>query len=342
MIKLLHAVSVIILMTLSFEVGAERFFRGSADASAAVALDDNRFIVSDDEDNVLRIYDFNCPNTEPIRQIDLSSELEVEDDSPETDIEGATCLNNRIFWITSHGRSKKGNFRESRHRFFAISISPGGDVTVDGVYADLTKDLIQYDRKWNLGLKKAIGVDNDHINPEKVKELAPKVNGLNIEGLCTTADGKKMLIGLRNPRPRVNRRQMALIIPLANPEAVVLDGADAILEPPILIDLDSLGIRSMEYSKTLDTYLIVAGSHKGGSAKSSFVLYACDLHNRQPKKLTAFADFSPEALFQFPTQSDIILLSDDGSHLIDTPQGPVENKSLPRPQRTFRARTVKP
>ncbi|MHC5116880.1 MAG: DUF3616 domain-containing protein, partial [Planctomycetota bacterium] len=57
---------------------------------------------------------------------------------------------------------------------------------------------------------------------------------------------------------------MALVIPLANPEAVVLSGAVPIPEVPILIDLNGLGIRSIEYSPSIGEYLIIAGSHQGG------------------------------------------------------------------------------
>ncbi len=41
------------MTALSFEAGAERFYCGSADASAAVALDTERFIMADDEERFL-------------------------------------------------------------------------------------------------------------------------------------------------------------------------------------------------------------------------------------------------------------------------------------------------
>lgn len=341
--KTTHKTALIILVTaISVTAGAEtdRSFRGVADASAAVALDDSRFIVADDEDNFLRMYDWNHPNSQPVWQMDLSLALSADKKHPEADIEAAAVFKNHIFWITSHGRGKKGQYRPGRCRLFATSITADGTLTVKGVYAGLLDDLIQYDRKWNLGLTAAIGTAGEKINPKKIEELAPKSNGLNIEGLCTTADGQKMLIGLRNPRPRVNGKEMALIIPLANPEALVMNSARAILEEPILVDLDGMGIRSMEYSKPLDTYLIVAGSHKGAGSASEFRLYAFDWKTRQPEKRAAFTHITPEALFQFPGQKEIILLSDDGSRLIDTENGPVENKQRPRDQRTFRTRAI--
>lgn len=323
-------------------VRTDGLFYHAADASAAAALDTQRFILADDEDNILRVYDWNQPASDPIHQTDISAAIAIDPTHPEADIEGATWYNGRIFWITSHGRSREGDYWPSRYRFFATTIAPDGTATVNGVYAALIDDLIQYDRVHNLGLEAAIGTVGDHINPATITDLAPKVNGLNIEGLCTTADGSKMLIGFRNPKPVIDGQPMALVIPLANPEAVVLNGAAPLLEPPIYIDFNGLGIRSMEYSSTFGEYLIVAGSHLGGENEPVQFLYNYDFAAADKDKLATFSDLTPEAVFQFPLSSDIHLLSDDGTLMIDTPVGPVMNKLLPRPQRTFRTRTIKP
>lgn len=320
-------------------VRTDGLFYYAADASAAVALDDHRFIMADDEFNILQVYNWNLPQSDPNTETDISAALTLDPGHPEADIEGATWFNNRIFWITSHGRSRDGDYWQSRYNFFATTIALDGTATVDGVYDTLIDDLIQYDRTWNLGLEAAIGTTGDHIDPNTIPDLAPKVNGLNIEGLCTTADGTKMLIGLRNPRPN----NMALVIPLANPEAVVLAGADPNFEDAILIDLNGLGIRSIEYSPSLGEYLIIAGSHRGGENEPVQYLYNYSFIAEDKDKLATFSDtMTPEAIFQFPDANDINLLSDDGTREIDTPSGPAINKELPREQRTFRTRTIKP
>jgi hypothetical protein len=327
--------------TASSSIGAVRtdgLFYYSADASAAAALDDHRFIVADDEFNTLQVYDWNSPASDPINQTDISAAIGGDPDHPEADIEGATWYNGRVFWITSHGRSRDGDYWPSRYRFFAAAMAPDGTATVDGVYDTLIDDLIQYDRLWDLGLEAAIGTAGDHISPNTIPDLAPKVNGLNIEGLCTTADGTKMLIGFRNPRPN----NMALVIPLANPEAVVSGEATPILETPILIDLNGLGIRSIEYSPNMGEYLIIAGSHAGTETDPVQYLYNYSFITEDKDKLATFSDITPEAIFQFPNANGINLLSDDGTRMIDTPSGPVENKYLPREQRTYRTRTIKP
>ncbi len=333
---------ILLLAALSLEAGAERFFRGCADASAAVALDKQRFIMADDEDNVLRIYNWDRPGSDPNCRTDISPSITFDAAYPEADIEGATWFNNRIVWITSHGRSKNGDYRPGRNRIFATTIAPDGAVVVDGVYAGLIDDLIAYGKQWDLGLRAAIGTDGSRINPKKIGKLAPKKKGLNIEGLCASADGKRLLIGLRNPRPLINGREMVLIIPLANPEAVILKGQSPILQKPVLIDLDGLGIRSMEYAPGLEKFLIVAGSHKGGSNCPPSRLYAFDCKMQKRSKLAVFSNITPEAVFQFAGRNEIVLLSDDGTRIIDTSSGPVTNKKLPLRQRSFRAQTIKP
>lgn len=322
-------------------VRTDGLFYCSSDASAAVAVDEKRFIMADDEINVLQVFDWDKPGSEPNVETDISAELTLDTQHPEADFEGATWFNGRVFWITSHGRSRYGDYWKSRYNFFATTIAPNGTVTVDGVCNDLVDALIGYDRTWselNLGLEAAIGTTGDHIDTNPIPALAPKDSGLNIEGLCTTADGKKMFIAFRNPRPG----GMALVIPLANPEEVVLSGATPMLEAPILIDLNGLGVRSIEYSESFGEYLIVAGSHKGGSDEPVQYLYNYDFEIQDRDKLATFSDITPEALFQFPQANEINLLSDDGTRMIESPTGAVVNKSLPRSKRTYRTRTVKP
>ncbi|MHC5060617.1 MAG: hypothetical protein ACYTFK_05990 [Planctomycetota bacterium] len=320
-------------------------YREAADASAAVAIDPNLFIMADDENNQLRIYNRYIAGSGPVADSNVSDFLNIDWAHPEGDIEGATWLGGRIFWITSHGRNRYGGYWSSRYNFFATSISRDDGqitVTVDGNYTGLIDDLIGYDSVYNLGLADAIGVADGHIDENEIAELAPKVRGLNIEGLCATADANSLLIGFRNPHPSVGEPNQALIIPLYNPEAVVLNGTSAELGPPILLDLGGLGIRSMEYSAALGEYLIVAGSHKAGTEAPLQVLYRYNMTTEVLTKLDDFEIITPEGLFQFPDSSDIYLVSDDGLLLVETPEGYVTNKLLPIEQRTFRTQVVTP
>jgi len=322
-----------------------KIFYEIADASAAVAITPDLFIVAGDEKNKLRVYDINNPGSAAIADAKIGDYLNIDPCHPETDIEGATWFHGRIFWITSHGRNRDGKYWYSRYQFFATSVTLNGDelnVTVDGNYTNLIDDLIAYDSVYNLGLADAIGVIDGHIDTNDIPELAPKDQGLNIEGLCGAADRSSMLIGFRNPRPKPEDTKLGLIIRLNNPEAVVLSGAAPDFSPPLAVDLDGFGIRSIEYSHTLGQYLIVAGSQKSGSQKPLQTLYK---YHMATGLLTWLADFpfiTPEAMFQFPGSNEIHLLSDDGAMLVDTPDGPVENKYLPKEQRTFRAHQITP
>jgi len=325
--------------------GTYKIFYEIADASAAVALTPDLFIVGGDEKNKLRVYDINNPGSAAIADAKIEDFLHVDPCHPETDIEGATWLNGRIFWITSHGRNRDGQYFCSRYQFFATTVTLDGgelNITVDGNYTNLIDDLISYDSIYNLGLADAIGVTHGRIDTNDIPDLAPKEDGLNIEGLCTAADGSSVLIGFRNPRPKSEGDKIGLIIRLINPEAVVLDGEIPKFARPLALDLDGFGIRSIEYSHTLGQYLIMAGSHKAGSEEPLQTLYK---YHPPTGLLTELADFpyiTPEAMFQFPAHDEIHLLSDDGAILVDTPDGPIQNKYLPKEQRTFRAHKLTP
>lgn len=322
-----------------------KIFYEIADASAAVALAPGLFVVADDETNKLRVYDMNNPGSAAIADAKIGDYLNIDPCHPEIDIEGATWFNGRIFWITSHGRNRDGKYWYSRNQFFATTVTLAGNelnVTVDGNYTNLLDDLIAYDSVYNLGLADAIGVVDGHVDTNNIPELAPKDKGLNIEGLCAAADGSSMLIGFRNPRPKSENKKLGLIIRLNNPEAVVLKGKVPDFSPPLAVDLDGFGIRSMEYSHTLGQYLIMAGSQKSGSEKPLQTLYKYHFATGLLTKMADFPFITPEAMFQFPGSNDIHLLSDDGTLLVDTPDGPIENKYLPNEQRSFRAHQITP
>jgi len=322
-----------------------KIFYEIADASAAVALTPDLFLVAGDEKNTLRLYDIKNPGSHPIDDAKIGDYLNIDPCHPETDIEGATWFHGRIFWITSHGRNRDGQCFCSRYQFFATTVTLNGDelnVTVDGNYTNLIDDLITYDSIYNLGLADAIGVVDGRIDTNDIPDLAPKDQGLNIEGLCAAADGSSMLIGFRNPRPKPEKKKLGLIIRLNNPEAVVLNGAAPDFAPPLGVDLDDFGIRSMEYSHTLGQYLIMAGSQKSGSEKPLQTLYKYHIPTGLLTKMADFPFITPEAMFQFPESDEIHLLSDDGAIMIDTPDGPIENKYLPKEQRTFRAHQITP
>lgn len=277
-------------------------FHGMADASAIEILDQDWFVVANDEDNLLRIYHRQQPEA-PVRSLDLSPFLRAGNQgrkgkSEEVDLEGSARLGDTIFWISSHGRNAAGEYAASRHRLLATQVG-----TIAGVpwvhpvgthYTDLIEDLIADPRFANLGLAEAA-------------QLAPKTpGGLNIEGLAATPMGA-LLIGFRSPLPE----GQALIIPLLNPLAVV-HGTKPHFGDPILLPLDGQGIRGI--ANVPGGYWIIAGSTDsggtsrlfrwGGGIEKPVVCAEADLSGINPEGV---------ALSQEKAGDFLLLTSDDGT-----------------------------
>lgn len=192
-------------------------YTGSADASGAVAITSNLFVVADDEDNSLRLYHSDRGGP-PVKEFDCNAFLEVQGKSLEADLEAGARIGDRAYWIGSHGRNKNGRERLNRCRFFATDISvTGGEVTLTPVgkpCKDLLDDLIRDPR-----------FESFHF--AAASQLTPKAaDALNIEGLSATPEGH-LLIGFRNPIPQGR----ALLIPLLNPNEVI-EGKAAASVPP--------------------------------------------------------------------------------------------------------------
>ena len=298
-------------------------YYGMSDASAAAALGDDLFVAADDENNVLRIYKTN-QTSGPVSTLDLTSFLAVDPDHPEADIEGSARIGNRIYWITSHGRNKDGKMRPSRYRFFATSVKKENEtVTLAPLGVPcrtLVPEMIKSYRTGYLHLDKATRLDAKKLEKKERERLAPKSRGLNIEGLCATADGSRLYIGLRNPQYYgwANLTKRAIIIPLLNPKQVIDDGETPEFDYPILLDLSGFGIRSIEYSKFHKSYLIIAGPR---DEESGFLLYKWSGDRYEDpvmvKRFPISSNFTPEALVVFEKTGKLLVLSDDGTIDID-------------------------
>lgn len=297
-------------------------FRGAADASAAVAVADDLVIVADDENNTLRVYSLSKAGP-PVSSYNLTEFLGADRQSPEADIEGATTVGRRIYWITSHGRSKDGKVRLSRYRFFATDVSvENGRVTIAPVAKpckNVIHDLVKTQVGRRLGLDKATRFNASGLKKKEEKRLAPKEEGLNIEGLCASPDGRMLYIGFRNPRPLNEKtgRSEAIIVPLQNPAGLVDRGEAPVFGEPLLWDLAGLGIRSMEYCPFHKAYFIIAGGPDDDS-EGGFVLYRWSGKRDENPSMVRKLDlgqrqFTPEALVPFAGSDRLLLLSDDGS-----------------------------
>lgn len=263
-------------------LSAEVFhYRGMCNASAAVALDANHFVVADDDRNTLIIYRRGkAEGTEiPLTHLDAEN----------SDIEGAAQIGDLTYWIGSHDKEDG-----DRRRLFATKIVIGGDrLTVEELppYNNLMRALLDEPKFAALGL-----------SPDT----------LDIEGLAATPDGH-LLIGLRAP---LNADDDAIIIPLTNPRAVVERGEKPQFGSAVSIKLGGRGIRSIE--RIGERYLIIAGPSERDDDNHDFELFSWDGDPRNPPQPlhfdadSEFKTLTPEAIFAVPGTNEVMILSDDG------------------------------
>lgn len=308
-----------------FSIERELHHQKMCDASGAIALDEQHFIVANDEDNILCIYNSE-KSDKPISQMDINDYFDNNPKTKEVDIEAAVQLHGIIYWITSHGRNKKGEFKPERHQFFANKILINDGVTsfkqVGRSYTRLFEDMLKDDR-------------HKHYKLDKAEKRPPKEKGgLNIEGLASTPD-KEILIGLRNPIPQGK----AILLVLKNPrELIEKENSSAIFGDPIELDLNGLGIRSIDYWESRNRFIIIAGAY---DTNDQFALYQWSGRNGKPQLIEVAglpSDFRPESVLFYPNRDNQFqLLSDDGSLQRNggSPCKDIEDKD--HPQKYFRS-----
>ncbi len=310
--------SLVALATQAGKLGVPVVFSNACDASAALGVAGDLFVVASDEDNVLRFYRFSQPGP-PVQTFDLKPWFTDKRKAPEADLEAAAKLGDTIFFITSHGRNSAGKPAPARQRLFALTLTETNGLAtmqrVGRIYTNLVADLASDPRYAPFDLGDAA-------------ELAPKAaGGFNIEALVATPEGA-LLIGFRNPIPRGR----ALLAPLLNPQETIA-GQPAKFGPPLQLDLGGLGLRDM--CATTNGYYLVAGPASGGQGASRLFFWAGGTVAARAITDVFFADSNPEGIcfFDFGGQTDFLIVSDDGTRKINGK----ECKSLPEVQRQFRA-----
>jgi hypothetical protein len=267
-------------------------FAGTCDASAAVELGRTRALVADDENNVLRIYDVERGGW-PLAEIDVSASLGIDDPKAESDLEGATRVGERAYFLSSHARTSKGKRDSDRLVFFATEVpAEGRALEVLGASRSLLTDMLKEPKLARFGL-------------EAAAERAPKEpGGLNLEGLTVRSEGG-LWIGFRNPVPEGK----ALLVGLLNPDEV-LEGKNARFSDPMLLDLGGLGVRAL--SRWRSNTLILAGPSGDGGPFKLFRLKG-QRAELIPVDLTGFG---AEAIFADDSRDEVLILSDDGTRQV--------------------------
>ena len=299
-------------------VSVSATYTGSADASGAVSLGTNYFVVGDDEDNTLRIYRRHGDGAPVmVENVGEWNTLQAKGGKKkELDLEAAARLGDKIFWLGSHSNNKNGKIELNRRQLFATTITETNGafhIAPAGLpYRHLVEDLASDSRLEKFKLAEAAAAGR-----------APKdAGGFNLEGICATPDGH-LLIGFRNPIPHGR----ALLVPLLNPEAII-HGEQAQLGYPIQLDLQGRGIRDLILVG--NEYFIIAGDYRGGKAAGALIsqIYQWDGHSAQPRLLVSLPQMNPEALIAYPDtgNKELQVLSDDG-----------QKPPLPSDKRTFRS-----
>jgi hypothetical protein len=308
--------------TSGFSVETELQHKGICDASGAIALDEEHFVVANDEDNILRVYRSDTSGN-PVSEIagtDINKYFTNNPRQKETDIEGATQIGEIIYWITSHGTNKEGNSKPERRQFFAnkILLNNGSKhfEQVGHSYTQLVEDMLKDERL-------------NHYQLEAAAKIPPKQKGgLNIEGLAATPN-QEILIGFRNPIPQGK----AILLTLKNPKALLEKDVNAIFGEPIELDLNGLGIRSIEYWHSQSRYIIIAGAYDGSDQFSLYQWSGLAVENPQPIEVTGLpSDFRPESVLFYPNRDyQFQLLSDDGSieRIAGTPCKKIDDEDSP-------------
>lgn len=315
-------------MKMNFTVIHELQHQGICDASAAVSLGEDQFIVGQDETdaalgNTLRVYSSQLSGNST-KLIPINDYVNTQ---KEIDLEAVTELNGVIYWMTSHGRNKDGEVKSKRHQFFATKLTEDrsnleqiGKSYTQLVFQDMLSEL-----------------KFDQFKVKEAETKAPKTKGgLNIEGLTATPEGE-LLIGFRNPIPD----DKALLIPLKNPLELVTQSVGSVkaqFGEPILLDLNGLGIRSIEYWPAIKAYMIIAGPFDGSDRFALYLWSGNPNENPELIDLTLPTDFRPESVLFYPHLSDHFqILSDDGTIRRVDGQECKDIKDSENPEKYFRS-----
>jgi uncharacterized repeat protein (TIGR02543 family) len=291
---------------------------GISDGSAAIALDDNYFVVADDELNKLYVHSRSQSGL-PYKSYNYAGNLSLPDGTAEeVDLEGAvrsTTISGRVYWIGSMGNGKSPNFssKPNRNRIFATTVSGTGAATAfsfNGYYGSLKQSVITWGdaNGYNFTASAAAGHDSKVID------------GFNVEGLTFGPDNSTLYIGMRAPLVPVGNRTNAVIVPVLNFESWFNNGAPSgnpTLGSPIQLNLGGRGIRDLVRLSN-GTYIVVAGSYD-------------DAQNGALYRWTGNASDAPVALSSFNTAAlnmeSVMGVNESGALSLTKLQGISDNGS---------------
>lgn len=293
-------------------------------------MGDGYFINFDDETNFARLYKAGTSGC-ALKKWNLTSALGL---TAEADFEDAARIGNDILLISSHGRDKSGNYETDRYRFARLTVT-GTGANVQLAVAGHTKTLVQSmlnSANWQQPDAEVISLisSRSKLQTQTVANLAPKIDGLNIEGIAQLPGATpRVAIGLRNPL--INNE--AILVTLENPLQAAT-GATPVFGQAIRLNLNGLGIRAMAWSASENAMYIVAG-HINSDPAAEFFLYRWNGLPGYPtqflSQISHASGGSIEAILVHEGQNALRLIVDQGAVLING----TENKALPEAQQRF-------
>jgi predicted extracellular nuclease len=286
---------------------------GASDFSTALDLGDGTMVVSDDETNVLRVYD-RTHSRYPAQSFDVRAaglSLRDSDVAREIDIEAAARAGNTIYWLGSHAQNSSGNTRLNRQELFSTNLN-GTTLQLGGSYQRLRDDLIAWDQ-----------ANGNVLGLAAAATRAPEPDGFNIEAAEFAPDGTTLLVGFRGPLAGDGK---AVVVPVTNVAALVAGnpttGVSAAFGSTLRWDLGGRGVREIRRNAA-NQYLIIAGPGGAGTgAPGEFRFYSWDGNPaNQPVVRAGSLDSvaavgKPEAIVDVPNpltnSSAVQVLTDSG------------------------------
>ncbi len=227
---------------------------GLHEPSAIVQLEDGRFLIAEDEKD------------HPFSLVTLRRDGGVERSylAPGLfdfndgfwkldDLEGlALDPSGWIYAITSQSLDGQGKSKKSREKLVRFRVK--GERVVDAGSVGSVKSAL-------------MAAHPVLANAAAIRQVKSG-GGLNVEGLETSADGRRLWVGLRSPL--LDGR--AILACIENPSGIFdADEAPRIAARLETLDLGGQGIRGMSYVPSLGGYLLVSGPT--GSADEAFRLW---------------------------------------------------------------------
>jgi hypothetical protein len=294
-------------------------YRRACDGSLGVRLDGDLFVAGNDEDQQIRVYRRGVDGS-PEHSFDLSEQLDLSD-SDEADLEDAARIGDRVYVVSSHGRTSEGELDRTRFRFFAFDIEQNTEelrLSVAGYTETLLDDLLAA-ANWTspnpaviAAVAAAISLDQ-----EESENLIPNVGGTTIEGLAQASAAvapATLWLGFRNP----TLAQRAILVSLLNPDAAIT-GVAAHFGEAALLDLGGLGIRALAWSSQHGAVILIAGPQTTGGPFRLFKWsgVAADAPVAVADLTGLPSDSAPEAIITHPQSHDVQILFDQGEHVIE-------------------------